>query len=622
ETEHYGPFYIDTTIPSDPIQITSSPVTTAIEDETYIYTLATNSADVTYILIAPYPSGMTIDSNGEISYDPSFDAEADAYTLTVKATDKWGREAIQTFTLTVASVNDAPYFTTTLPGIDTCDTLAMPGRAYTFVIEAEDEETQGENLVYTLKGTPPAGMSIDPLDAGYFGARIRWVPGDADAGRTIPLEIEVSDGENTATLSYDLRVLDPLVITPDRQTLLRINGENINKDFIISGGFFDVSTPYYSCELIDSDTGDITTATTDDYDVDENGVFYYKFSTVDRTGSYRLRVTDAKGFTTISGPIEIWDITAVPMDIDPTGNIDVPGNEAALTVTDTETVYNGATVVVPAGSSTDPFTFTFNRVTDGQPYTSMATAFGDVIEMKAEAEGEEITFTKTVEVTLPYGSISNIDRPQDLRVYTFNSDLSRWVPVPDYTVNTGNETISFRTTHFSLFTVGQPEELGTPVIGGTDTKDYSMISFPCNPDNPDLAANLAEVLGSYNTTIWRCAAYNNSSMGYDEANASGFADMHPLEPGRAYWIISRYNNSPKVKGLTLDKVVPFETTLHPGWNMIANPYNEIINSNTITVSDDGVNFDSLSTTGLTDNYIFKFNPHDDGHGNTIWYTKI
>ncbi|RZB30232.1 MAG: hypothetical protein SRB1_02512 [Desulfobacteraceae bacterium Eth-SRB1] len=603
-------FQLDNT----PLEITSSPVITAVEDETYIYMLATNRADVTYTLVDTYPSGMMIDSDGKITYEPSSDVDAGPHTITVKATDKWGLEAIQIFTLIVASVNDAPYFTTVLPETDTCDTLAMPGHVYTFMIEAEDEETQNENLVYTLKGTPPAGMNIKPLDAGYFGARIRWVPGDADAGRTIPLEIEVSDGEKTDTLSYDLRALNPLVITPNSQRLLRINETDVDKDFIISGGFFEGSTPFYSCELINNDTGNITAATTGDY---------YTFSTVDRTGSYRLKVTDERNFTTISGLIEIREITAVSMTMDVAGQINVAEYEAALTVMDAGTVYNGATVVVPAGSSTDLFTFTCNKVTSDQAKPNTSAVFGDVIDMNArKANGNKVTFGVAIEVTLPYGNIPNIDRPQDLRVYTFNPDLNRWTPVSDYTVNTEDETISFRTTHFSLFTVGQAEELGTPVIGGTNTEDYSMISFPCNPDNFDLVANLSTIFGNYDTRIWRCAVYNNSSMEYDEANASDFADMHPLEPGRAYWVISRYDKLLNVKGLTLNKEVPFETTLHPGWNMVANPYNETINSDAITVSDDGVNFDSLSTTGLTDNYIFKFDPHDDGQGNTIWYTEI
>lgn len=518
-----------------------------------------------------------------------------------------------------ASVNHAPHFITTSPEPDTCDSLAMPGHVYTFVIEAEDEETQGENLVYTLKGTPPAGMNIKSfIDDGYTKARIRWVPGDADAGRTIPVEIEVSDGEKTTTLSYDLRVLNPLVITPDSQTLLRINGVDVDKDFIISGGFLESETSFYSCELIDSDAG----ITTYDCYVNENGVFRYHFSTADRgIGVYRLKITDEKGFTAISGPIEIRDITAVLMTMDVAGPVDVTENDAMLTVADTATVYNGATVVVPAGSSTDPFTFTFKQVTNDQVKPNKSAVFGDVVEMNArKTNGNKVTFGTAIEVTLPYNNIPNIDRPQDLRVYAFNPDLRLWAPVPDYTVNTDNETISFRTTHFSLFTAGQPEELGTDVTGGILCEDYRMISFPCNPDDPDLAANLAEVLGNYDTRIWRCAAYNNSSMGYDEANISGFANMHPLEPGRAYWIISRYDKLLKVNGLTVDKEVPFETTLHPGWNMVANPYNEIINSDAITVSDDGVNFYSMATTGLTDNYIFKFDPHEAGQVNG--YIKI
>jgi len=350
--------------------------------------------------------------------------------------------------------------------------------------------------------------------------------------------------------------------------------------------------------------------------------FHYPFSTADySSGAYRLKVMDGEGFTTISGPIVVKDVTVVPVGMDGTGLIDNTG-DTRRTVQDTGTVYNGATIDIPAESSeADTFTLTFRLVTAGEPYILDTAAFGDAIEIKAVTQGHEITFTKAIEVTLPYGNIPNINEP---KIYTFDPNLDRWVPVTDFRVDKENRTITFRTTHFSLYTLVQSEEYARQINGGTHTEDYRIFSFPCHPDTTNLLTNLESILGGYNDTIWRCFAFNMSTTGYDEANAEDFVASYPLEPGRAYWLISRDDKDLKVDGLGLNSAGPFEMTLHPGWNMVANPFNEDIDLGTfsIKVSADGEIFEDLSTTTLTDNELFKLAPQDDGQGNITWYTKM
>ncbi|MCK4389375.1 MAG: DUF5011 domain-containing protein, partial [Desulfobacterales bacterium] len=502
---------------------------------------------------------------------------------------------------------------------------AMPGRACSLMLLGEDDKTGCTELIFALVGTsnPPEGMTISQGDCT---SEIRWVPAAEDAGYTLTnIQTEVFDNAFQASdpVSFDVCVLEPLVIQPYVRVLLRTNSVDVDEEFIIAGGLPHSSTSYYLYELIDADAEPYTVEDSGTISDDGAGNFHYTFSTVGRSGTYRLRIMDGLGFTTVSGPIVIRDVTITPVAMDDTSPIDTATGDTR-SVQDTGTVYNGATINIPAESSeAEAFTLTFKLVTEGQPYTSTTAAFGDVVELKAEAEGEEITFTRAIEVTLPYGNIPGIDRPEDLRVYTFDPDLGRWVPVSNYSVDTVNETITFRVTHFSLYTVAQPEELSRPISGGTFTEDYRIISFPCHPDESDLVANLASTLGGYNDTMWRCFAFNKSTLGYDEANDTGFASTYPLEPGNAYWLISRETRSLKVNGLGLDPTASFEATLHPGWNMVANPYDHAIDlDNTyIKVSADGVIFEDISTTALTDNYLFKFHPREV-EGTTVWYSKI
>ncbi|MCK4389013.1 MAG: PKD domain-containing protein [Desulfobacterales bacterium] len=601
------------------LPITSTPNTSATEDELYSYQVTATGDDLSYSLLPPSPEGMFINPlTGEITWIPT-ESDVGEHEITVRVSGGGGYSD-QTFTLAVAEVDDRP---TLEIASDPVPLYAMPGRAYSLTLWGADEETDCPNLVFAFVGTsnPPNGMTISQGDCT---SEIRWVPAAGDAGYTLTnIQAEVFDNAFQASdpVSFDVCVLDPLVIQPYVRVLLRTNGVDVAEEFIIAGGLPHSSTAYYSYELIDTESEQVI----DSGEIyEENGEFRYSFSTVGRSGTYRLKVTDGLGFTSVSGPIVIRDVTITPVAMDDTSPIDTATGDTR-SVQDTGTVYNGATIDIPAESSeAEAFTLTFMLVTEGQPYTSTTAPFGDVVELKAEAEGEEITFTRAIEVTLPYGNIPGIDRPEDLRVYTFDPDLGRWAPVFNYSVDTVNETITFRVTHFSLFTVAQPEELSRPISGGTFTKDYRMIAFPCHPDEPDLAANLAGTLGGYNDTMWRCFAFNKSKLGYDEANDTGFANTYPLKPGKAYWLISRETRTLNVKGLSLDTTAPFEVTLHPGWNMVANPYNTAIDStNTyFKVSADGVTFEDLSTTALTDNYLYKFDPHQDAHGNTIWYTHF
>ena len=66
--------------------------------------------------------------------------------------------------------------------------------------------------------------------------------------------------------------------------------------------------------------------------------------------------------------------------------------------------------------------------------------------------------TFSVEVTFNYSSdeLAKFGIQEDsLSIYLYDENQNTWLTIPSY-VNTANSTISFNTTHFSIYTVGQP----------------------------------------------------------------------------------------------------------------------------------------------------------------------
>ncbi|MFO7992284.1 MAG: putative Ig domain-containing protein, partial [Thermoplasmata archaeon] len=95
---------------NDAPTIVSEPVTSASEDEDYVYDVDGEDIDgdeLTYSLTQK-PTGMTIDSStGMISWTPTND-QTEEFDVTVKVSDGNGGTAEQAFTVTVGNVNDDP----------------------------------------------------------------------------------------------------------------------------------------------------------------------------------------------------------------------------------------------------------------------------------------------------------------------------------------------------------------------------------------------------------------------------------------------------------------------------------------------------------------------------------
>jgi hypothetical protein len=167
---------------NDAPTITSSSITTATQDQLYTYDVEAaddDTGDTPTFSLTVKPTGMTIDPvSGEIQWTPS-NAQVGGNAVTVRVQDVAGAHDTQSFTVTVANVNDAPTITSTPV------TSATEGEVYNYDVDATDPDT-GDTLTFSLD-TAPAGMTIDDSTG-----EIQWTPTSGQIGSN-PVTVRVTD---------------------------------------------------------------------------------------------------------------------------------------------------------------------------------------------------------------------------------------------------------------------------------------------------------------------------------------------------------------------------------------------------------------------------------------------
>jgi len=189
----------------DPV-ITSTPDTTATEDELYSYTVTATDIDednLTYSLIIQ-PGWLSINSaTGIISGTPNNNNVGDTL-VSVKVVDGHDGEDIQTYTLHVSNTNDPPVITTTSLS------NAIEDVIYSETMEAYDVDA-GDVITFSLI-IYPSWLSIN----GSTGI-LSGTPTNDDIGTNIQVKVMVSDlSEASDTLDTFIDVIninDPPVIS-------------------------------------------------------------------------------------------------------------------------------------------------------------------------------------------------------------------------------------------------------------------------------------------------------------------------------------------------------------------------------------------------------------------------
>lgn len=184
---------------NDAPAIISSPITTVLANEDYIYTIGAIDPDVgdtlTYSLLVA-PAGMVLDpALAQLQWTPDA-SQVGTHDVHVEVTDSGGLSAAQLFSITVIEVNRTPSITSSPV------TAVYLGSDYVYDAEATDPNS-GDTLAFSLL-VAPAGMTIED-NTGL----IEWTPLDTQLG-THSVEVQVEDsGGLTDTQSFSVEVALP-----------------------------------------------------------------------------------------------------------------------------------------------------------------------------------------------------------------------------------------------------------------------------------------------------------------------------------------------------------------------------------------------------------------------------
>jgi RHS repeat-associated protein len=162
-----------------PPRITSTPVTTAVQDQLYSYQLVVDDPDpaevLTYALDVS-PAGMTIDGAGLIEWAPNASDVMKTFFVAARVSDSTPYDAIQLYRVSVQNVNDPPVITST-PRL-----VVSQGATYQYDVVASDPDPY-DHLAYQL-AVGPSGMTISG------SGQLRWL---ATTAGSIPVTVQVSD---------------------------------------------------------------------------------------------------------------------------------------------------------------------------------------------------------------------------------------------------------------------------------------------------------------------------------------------------------------------------------------------------------------------------------------------
>ena len=108
------------------------------------------------------------------------------------------------------------------------------------------------------------------------------------------------------------------------------------------------------------------------------------------------------------------------------------------------------------------------------------------------------------------------------------------------------------------------------LTGGSEQNSYRMVSVPLNLEKTTIVDQLNGRLPNGNIgTDWRLFRYPEGS-----ATPQEYPDIDEgFSPGKAFWLITREDFTLEApEGTTVTTSEPFNITLKPGWNDIANPW--------------------------------------------------
>ncbi|UCG11603.1 MAG: hypothetical protein JSU72_13850, partial [Deltaproteobacteria bacterium] len=366
--------------------------------------------------------------------------------------------------------------------------------------------------------------------------------------------------------------------------------------------------------------------TTLDYSSPVDDPSTFSFSTEGlQDGKYSIKVIDRWGFEAVLEEITLDTITVNRLTS--TGMISpTQGGELAVEdANDPGNVYNGTTIQYPPAVGGSEFELSFSVVETGAPFLAASEQVGPVFKLYAEnASGDPVNFDDPIIVTLPQELVDQYAGSQVGLVH-FMEETGEWDWIP---IDILDNTVTIHS--LSLFAMAVPSTFGPVAIdGGTETAAYHMISCPGHALTRNIRTALEETLGTYDDTLWRLFAWDDTVSDYVEVtddNVHRFDDEFGAVPGQAYWLITREGVNLAFTGLSHDDRggATFHRVLYPGWNMISHPWpgNCDLGTHRIEVSLDGVTYHSIddSNNTLTEKMLWTFKGPDGVEGD--WYREL
>jgi len=278
-------------------------------------------------------------------------------------------------------------------------------------------------------------------------------------------------------------------------------------------------------------------------------------------------------------------ITGTNFSTTPGNNI-VRFNNRQATVTSSTTTSIVATV--PDGATTGKVTVTVAGVvaTSSDDYMVLARIISENLPASYD-KGATITASIVVDDASKLSSVVFKRRgisgdPDDETSSTVSPTLNTYqiqVPAGQLTdelglryyflLNHPNSTTSTGTVRYAYLHYPDEQSNTIPALSfGGKLSNYQLISIPITLDNKSVPAVFDELM-PYDKTEWRLFDYANGSN-------REYPLFTNIDQGKGYWLIVKDQTMIDIGGGSVRPVTevdPFPLALHPGWNLIGNPYN-------------------------------------------------
>lgn len=193
---------------NDSPTFTSAPVMTAMENALYTYAILADDPDLVHgdiltITTVTLPGWLELEDHGDgkaaLSGTPS-DADVGDHGVSIRVFDSGGLSDTQSFSITVAYINDAPIFTSSPV------TTATEAMLYTYNILADDPDLVHSDVLTITAEALPRWLLLSNLGDG--NATLSGTPSNEDVGE-YTIDLLVTDGGSlTGTQSFTLAVLN------------------------------------------------------------------------------------------------------------------------------------------------------------------------------------------------------------------------------------------------------------------------------------------------------------------------------------------------------------------------------------------------------------------------------